>query len=199
MNQKRWMWVGIAAVAAALLGGAAVAQRGPLCPWAPVAPNVDTLQQQFGLTMEQAQKVADLQKGAQERLSQPSTEMWAKQQEFATLWKATEIDEKAIRAKLQEVERARADMLAAQLDYQLALRKALPADQWAQLAPGCGMGCGYGLGPGPGGGRGAGAGRGRGAGRGLGRGMGRGLGWGAGNGTGPCAGTPFCPWVQPAQ
>jgi Spy/CpxP family protein refolding chaperone len=185
MNKKRWWMVGSVILAVALLGGMALAQRGPWCPWGPAVPNADTLQQQFGLTDEQAQKVTDLQKRASERLSKLGPEMRTKQQELRTLWLAEKLDEKAIRAKFREVERARTEWQEAQLDYQLELRKALPADQRAQLAPGCGLGQGCGLGPG--------SGQGCGAGRGMGRGMGR----GPRNGTGPRAGTPSCPWYQP--
>jgi Spy/CpxP family protein refolding chaperone len=197
MNNKRWWMVGSVILAVALLGGMALAQRGPWCPWGPAAPDADTLQQQFGLTDEQAQKVTDLQKQASERLSKLGPEMRTKQQELRTLWLAEKLDEKAIRAKFREVERARTEWQEAQLDYQLELRKALPADQWAQLVPGCGLGWGWGGGFGCGLGPGQGQGRGRGAGWQGGRGCG--MGRGPRDGTGPRAGTPSCPWYQPDQ
>lgn len=194
MNRKQWMLVGLVAVAVALLSGAVLAQGWAGCPWLAGGPNAETLQKQFGLTSDEAQKVVDLQKKAADRLSKLRTEMVTQQQEWLTLWRADKLDEKAIRAKFRELQRIRAELQEAQLDLQLELRKVLPADKWARIAPPAGAGLGRawggsGLGLGPGWGRGP-------AGQ---RGMGRGMGWGPRDGTGPRGGTPFCPWYPFSQ
>lgn len=142
MNNRRWWMLGSAALAVVLLGGMAGAQYGPWCPWAPAAPTVDTLQQRLVLTDEQAQKVADLQKTTRDRLTKLRTELATKQQAWRTLWLAEKLDEEAIRAQFREMERVRTELAEAQLEYQLALRQALPADKWRQIWPGWDSGFG---------------------------------------------------------
>jgi Spy/CpxP family protein refolding chaperone len=136
MNRKQWALGSVTALVILLWSGAASAQYGHWGMGGTMRPNSEMLQQQYGLNEEQSRRYLDLHKSSRDRFDQLHTNLWLNQRELSRLWRADEIDEKALRERFNALEQSRRDLQEAQLNYLLDLRRGLPADRWEQLAQG---------------------------------------------------------------
>lgn len=107
------------------------------------------------LTPEQAAQVFDLRQKFMNDTAALRKEMFVKRAELMALWQAETPDEKAITAKLKELNALKGQLLEKGVAHRLALKKIAPqAAMWGWGGWGCGMGMGKGWGMGPGMGRG---------------------------------------------
>jgi len=108
------------------------------------------------LTPEQASQVFDLRQKFMNETAGLRKEMFVKRAELMALWQAETPDEKAILAKIREVNALRSQLMEKAVAHRLALKKIAPqAGLWGPGGGwGCGMGMGKGWGMGPGMGRG---------------------------------------------
>ncbi|MEJ5329073.1 MAG: periplasmic heavy metal sensor [Desulfobaccales bacterium] len=114
------------------------------------------------LTPEQAAQVFDLRQKFMNDTAALRKEMFVKRAELMALWQAENPDEKAITAKLKELNALKGQLIEKGVAHRLALKKIAP--QAAMWGMGGGWGCGMGMGMGKGWGMGPGMGRGMGPG-----------------------------------
>jgi Spy/CpxP family protein refolding chaperone len=107
------------------------------------------------LTPEQTAQVFELRQKFLNDTAALRKEMFVKRAELMALWQAETPDEKAITAKLKELNALKGQLLEKGVAHRLALQKIAPqAGMWGMGGWGCGMGMGKGWGMGPGMGRG---------------------------------------------
>lgn len=100
------------------------------------------------LTPEQAAQVFDLRQKFLNDTAALRKEMFVKRAELMALWQAENPDEKAITAKLKELNALKGQLMEKGVAHRLALKKIAP--QAAMWCWGWGMGKGWGMGPGMG-------------------------------------------------
>ncbi len=114
------------------------------------------------LTPEKAAQVFDLRQQFMNDTAGVRKQLWVKRAEMAQLWKAEKPDEKAIVAKLKELQAIRGQMIEKGVAFKLKMKEIAPELGRFGFGRGRGPGRGMGMGPGacfgPGGGPGMGPG-----------------------------------------
>jgi Spy/CpxP family protein refolding chaperone len=104
-------------------------------------------------------QIDKLTTGHQTAVTSLQTDLQSKQTELRDLLKATQPDQTAINAKIDEISSVQAQFQKENASYQIAVRGVLTSDQQAALDAARVAGVGFGLGHGRGHGRGMGHGR----------------------------------------
>jgi hypothetical protein len=102
------------------------------------------------LTPEQAGSLFDLRQKFMDDTVNLRKQMWVKGAELRTLWQAEQPDEKAIVAKMKEINAAREQLMEKAVPFRLQVKKIVPKGAFGGPGMGCPMGAGHGDGMGMG-------------------------------------------------